>query len=105
MGDFFVLVNTDAIAIPVDLTSPDKGELQNANLLYPHVTKKKGNQRYPTSEWHQFWIVLKRTLLFSRRDWVRIKIETLTGVLGILFSRETESEISKKKAKLWTLEI
>lgn len=27
-------------------------------------------QRYATSEFAQFWIVLKRTLLFSRRDWV-----------------------------------
>jgi ATP-binding cassette, subfamily G (WHITE), member 1 len=27
-------------------------------------------ERYPTSEFHQFWTVLKRTLLFSRRDWV-----------------------------------
>lgn len=25
---------------------------------------------YPTSELQQFWVVLKRTLLFSRRDWV-----------------------------------
>lgn len=28
-------------------------------------------ERYPTSEFHQFWTVLKRTLLFSRRDWVK----------------------------------
>lgn len=27
-------------------------------------------KRYPTSELQQFWVVLKRTLLFSRRDWV-----------------------------------
>lgn len=27
-------------------------------------------ERYPTSQFHQFWTVLKRTLLFSRRDWV-----------------------------------
>lgn len=74
-------VNTDAIAIPVDLTSPDKGELPNANLLYPHVTKKKGNQRYPTSEWHQFWIVLKRTLLFSRRDWTLMYLRLFAHIL------------------------
>lgn len=29
-------------------------------------------ERYPTSQFRQFWVVLKRTLLFSRRDWVRI---------------------------------
>ena len=28
-------------------------------------------ERYPTSQFRQFWTVLKRTLLFSRRDWVR----------------------------------
>lgn len=27
-------------------------------------------ERYPTSQMTQFWTVLKRTLLFSRRDWV-----------------------------------
>lgn len=27
-------------------------------------------RRYATSELTQFWVVLKRTLLFSRRDWV-----------------------------------
>lgn len=27
-------------------------------------------ERYPTSQLRQFWTVLKRTLLFSRRDWV-----------------------------------
>lgn len=31
-------------------------------------------ERYPTSEFHQFWVVLKRTLLFSRRDWVRLEM-------------------------------
>lgn len=29
-------------------------------------------RRYATSEWTQFWVVLKRTLLFSLRDWVRL---------------------------------
>ena len=27
-------------------------------------------KRYATSEFKQFWIILKRALLFSRRDWV-----------------------------------
>lgn len=30
------------------------------------------NKRYAISEWRQMWIVLKRALLFSRRDWVTI---------------------------------
>lgn len=33
-------------------------------------------ERYPTSEYYQFWTVLKRTLLFSRRDWVRYLTKT-----------------------------
>lgn len=33
-------------------------------------------ERYPTSQFKQFWTVLKRTLLFSRRDWVRQLILT-----------------------------
>lgn len=32
-------------------------------------------ERYPTSQFHQFWVVLKRTLLFSYRDWVSLNIE------------------------------
>lgn len=30
-------------------------------------------KRYPVGELKQFWVVLKRTLLFSRRDWVVIQ--------------------------------
>jgi len=74
-------INTDSIAIPVDLTSPDKGELQNATLLYPHVQKVNPNQRYATSEWLQFWIVLKRTLLFSRRDWTLMYLRLFAHIL------------------------
>lgn len=42
-----------------------------STLLGSH--KKHAPARYPTSQWRQFWVVLKRTLLFSRRDWVRIQ--------------------------------
>lgn len=31
-------------------------------------------RRYATSEFTQFWVVLTRTLLFSRRDWVSIAL-------------------------------
>lgn len=40
---------TTALLLSADITSPE---------------------RYPTSQFHQFWVVLKRTLLFSYRDWV-----------------------------------
>lgn len=38
-------------------------------LLSAEITSP---ERYPTSQFHQFWVVLKRTLLFSYRDWVSI---------------------------------
>lgn len=66
-----ILVSTDAVAIPVDL-SAEKSDNVNSTLLYPNTTKLDSNKRYPTSEFHQFWVVLKRTLLFSRRDWVSV---------------------------------
>lgn len=51
--------------IPVDMEKKDNAEvalLDESIVITP--------ERYPTSECQQFWIVLKRALLFSRRDWV-----------------------------------
>lgn len=45
----------------------EKIENCNTGLLTSEITSP---ERYPTSQLHQFWIVLKRTLLFSYRDWV-----------------------------------
>lgn len=42
----------------------------NTALLSDEIVGSLSPERYPTSEFHQFWVVLKRTLLFSRRDWV-----------------------------------
>ncbi|EEB20292.1 ABC transporter, putative [Pediculus humanus corporis] len=70
----------DAIAIPVDLTS-EKSENANATLLYPSATKTSNSRRYATSEFHQFWIVLKRTLLFSRRDWTLMYLRLFAHIL------------------------
>lgn len=55
------------VAIPVEIDDKleagvDSALLGNDVILSP--------ERYPTSQFHQFWTVLKRTLLFSRRDWV-----------------------------------
>lgn len=63
------LGNPDMLVIPVDLTGSEKVDPPAASLLEPGIIKTS-NSRYPTSEFRQFWIVLKRTLLFSRRDWV-----------------------------------
>jgi ATP-binding cassette, subfamily G (WHITE), member 1 len=53
------------IAINVDDKEPD-----TTTALLGVESSNLSPQRYPTSEFHQFWVVLKRTLLFSRRDWV-----------------------------------
>lgn len=58
----------DNVAISVDAEK----EPDNTTALLSEETGDLSPERYPTSEFHQFWIVLKRTLLFSRRDWVRI---------------------------------
>lgn len=55
---------SDDVSINLDMEKKD-----NINLLDETIVVTP--ERYPTSEFTQFWIVLKRTLLFSRRDWVR----------------------------------
>lgn len=42
-------------------------------------------ERYPTSQFHQFWVVLKRTLLFSYRDWTLMYLRLFAHlVVGFL---------------------
>ncbi|CAK1549241.1 unnamed protein product [Leptosia nina] len=42
-------------------------------------------RRYATSEGKQFWVVLKRTLLFSRRDWTLMYLRLFAHILvGLL---------------------
>jgi len=56
--------------IPVEFPPNDKApDNVTTALLDSGIVDSK--RRYPVSEWKQFWVVLKRTLLFSRRDWVR----------------------------------
>lgn len=60
----------EAITLPMDL---EKNGNDAASSLLPNLEDNTlSPERYPTSEFHQFWVVLKRTLLFSRRDWVNI---------------------------------
>lgn len=47
----------------------EENKAANQSLL---KTQSGGKQRYATSELTQMWIVLKRALLFSRRDWVNM---------------------------------
>lgn len=55
---------SDAVTIPVE----NELDEVSAALLGEEINSP---ERYPTSQTRQFWTVLKRTLLFSRRDWVR----------------------------------
>lgn len=57
----------DAVAISVDT---DKKDNASVTLLEDSIAVTP--ERYPTSEWMQFYIILRRAFLFSRRDWVGI---------------------------------
>lgn len=65
-----IVKGNDNISISVDDKEPD-----NTTALLSDETGNLSPERYPTSEFHQFWVVLKRTLLFSRRDWVIIELQ------------------------------
>ena len=68
MKDSATCTNT---LIPMDVLSPDNDGADPSTAFIDHSDQKR---RYAISEWKQFWIVLKRTLLFSLRDWVCILI-------------------------------
>lgn len=53
--------------IPMEITADKPADVTSTLLENALPNSQK---RYGTSELNQFWIVLKRTLLFSRRDWV-----------------------------------
>jgi ATP-binding cassette, subfamily G (WHITE), member 1 len=63
-----IMKGDDNVAISVEDREPD-----NTTALLGDETGNLSPERYPTSEFHQFWVVLKRTLLFSRRDWVSLR--------------------------------
>ncbi|XP_034187732.1 ATP-binding cassette subfamily G member 4 isoform X1 [Osmia lignaria lignaria] len=68
------------IAIPMDMDKKD-----NADVALLDESIVVTPERYPTSEFQQFWIVLKRTLLFSRRDWTLMYLRLFAHVLvGLL---------------------
>jgi len=50
----------------------DSDKKDNANIALLDESIIVTPERYPTSEFTQFYIILKRALLFSRRDWVGI---------------------------------
>lgn len=65
-NEFFDFI-ADTVAIPVE-NEKDIDQVTAALLGNEEINSP---ERYPTSQFTQFWTVLKRTLLFSRRDWVR----------------------------------
>lgn len=66
ISNFVLLFAAVSVAVEIE----KEADPENAALLAAPGEIPISPQRYPTSEFHQFWIVLKRTLLFSRRDWV-----------------------------------
>lgn len=70
---FFDIILDDDSIMSTELSSVKAGNINNADEATDTLLKTglpSSQQRYATSEFAQFWIVLKRTLLFSRRDWV-----------------------------------
>lgn len=69
----WIAFTDDDSAVNSELSSIKTGKLNNVDEATDSLLKNglpSNQQRYATSEFAQFWIVLKRTLLFSRRDWV-----------------------------------
>lgn len=64
----------EPLVVQVDL---DKQDNADAALLGEMASPK----RYATSEFKQFWVVLKRTLLFSRRDWTLMYLRLFAHIL------------------------
>ncbi|XP_048525229.1 ATP-binding cassette sub-family G member 4 isoform X2 [Dendroctonus ponderosae] len=58
---------------------PEKASANSALLGGP--TEETATKRYGTSELDQFFIILKRTLLFSRRDWTLMYLRFFAHIL------------------------
>ncbi|XP_061730005.1 ATP-binding cassette sub-family G member 4 isoform X1 [Cydia pomonella] len=68
----------EPLVVQMELEKPDNTQ---AALLGGEASPR----RYATSELTQFWVVLKRTLLFSRRDWTLMYLRLFAHVLvGLL---------------------
>uniref|UniRef100_A0A8D8ZVH1 ATP-binding cassette sub-family G member 1 n=1 Tax=Cacopsylla melanoneura TaxID=428564 RepID=A0A8D8ZVH1_9HEMI len=69
------------VVISVDLSGEaDKDKDQVTTALLENALPS-GQRRYATSELKQFFIVLKRTLLFSRRDWTLMYLRLFAHIL------------------------
>ncbi|KAJ8669380.1 hypothetical protein QAD02_000639 [Eretmocerus hayati] len=70
------IVKQSDVAVTID---SEKKDNVTASLIEDSLEATV--DRYPTSELHQFWIVLKRTLLFSRRDWTLMYLRLFAHIL------------------------
>lgn len=70
------ILKQNEVAILVDA---DKKDNVTTSLL--DETLVATPERYPTSEIKQFWIILKRALLFSRRDWTLMYLRLFAHIL------------------------
>ncbi|XP_025986553.1 ATP-binding cassette sub-family G member 1 isoform X2 [Solenopsis invicta] len=64
------------VAISVDSDKKD-----NANIALLDESIVVTPERYPISEFKQFYIILKRALLFSRRDWTLMYLRLFAHIL------------------------
>ncbi|RZF44494.1 hypothetical protein LSTR_LSTR002267 [Laodelphax striatellus] len=69
------------VVIPVDFSDNEKSKCDNVSTSLLDTSLPLSQKRYGTSEFNQFWIVLKRTLLFSRRDWTLMYLRLFAHIL------------------------
>ncbi|XP_015430836.1 PREDICTED: ATP-binding cassette sub-family G member 4 isoform X1 [Dufourea novaeangliae] len=75
----------DIVKLADVVISMDADKKENADVALLDDSIIVTPERYPTSEYQQFWIVLRRTLLFSRRDWTLMYLRLFAHVLvGLL---------------------
>ncbi|XP_011053772.1 PREDICTED: ATP-binding cassette sub-family G member 1 isoform X2 [Acromyrmex echinatior] len=66
----------------LDVTIPiDSDKKDNANIALLDESIVVTPERYPISEFKQFYIILKRALLFSRRDWTLMYLRLFAHIL------------------------
>ncbi|XP_032666027.1 ATP-binding cassette sub-family G member 1 isoform X2 [Odontomachus brunneus] len=83
------------VAIPVDT---DKKDNVNVALLEDSIAVAP--ERYPTSEWMQFYIILRRAFLFSRRDWTLMWLRFFAHLLVAFLISALYYDIGNDGAKV-----
>ncbi|KAF4518792.1 hypothetical protein B566_EDAN005413 [Ephemera danica] len=79
---------TESLQVTVHTPKSDLSEKNNLNggpnasaALLDEMVVAHPSKRYPVSEWAQFWIILKRAFLFSRRDWTLMYLRLFAHIL------------------------